>query len=309
MKEGRQFILFTVFFLLFLNPPAFSQAYKGKGRVLGYVYDELGNPLEGVRVVLYLPKVEDGFSVTTDKKGKWVASWIRNGTWNVDFKKTGYEPKKISIQVSEITRNPEIEVNLKPVKGLVITEGLEKELEEGNEFYQQGKYEEAAAAYRKILEEFPDAYIIHLNIGNCYFQQEQYDLAEESYKKILDKDPENASAMLAIGNCHTNRGDDAAALEWYRKIPLEEIEDTNVLFNIGTSFYNGSKPEEALNYYKRAVEVQPGFFDGLYQLGLTHLALGQNPEAIAAFEKYLAGDPDSERAGQVRGFLDYLKKD
>jgi hypothetical protein len=37
--------------------------------------------------------------------------------------------------------------------------------------------------------------------------------------------------------------------------------------------------------------------------------LTRNEDAIKTFEDYLNQDKDSERASQVRGFLDYLKKD
>jgi len=43
-------------------------------------------------------------------------------------------------------------------------------------------------------------------------------------------------------------------------------------------------------------------------LGLAHLTLGQQKEAVEVFENYLEHDPDSERASQVKGFLEYLKK-
>jgi tetratricopeptide (TPR) repeat protein len=65
----------------------------------------------------------------------------------------------------------------------------------------------------------------------------------------------------------------------------------------------------ALKYYERAVELQEDFLDALYQLGLTYLSLTRNEDAIKTFEDYLNQDKDSERASQVRGFLDYLKKD
>ena len=43
-------------------------------------------------------------------------------------------------------------------------------------------------------------------------------------------------------------------------------------------------------------------------MGLTYLALGDNNAALTEFERYLTFDPDSERATQVRGFIEYLKK-
>ncbi len=286
-----------------------SQDYKGKARVFGYVFDEEGNPIDGVSVKLFSLRAQGGFTVKTDKDGKWIASWIRGGGWNVDFEKIGYMPKKISINIVTYGKNPEVTVNLKKVEGLVITEDMEKDLVRGNELFDQGKYEEAIQAYEKILEEFPEAYIINRNIGNCFFQQENYEKAEEYYKKILENDPKSTSAVLAVGNCYNNRGENEKSLEWYRKIEFEKLDDPTVLYNIGTSFTNSSEHQEALKYYRRAVETQDDFLDGIYQLGLTYLTLGSFPEALETFEKYVTKDPNSERATQVKGFIEYLKRE
>jgi tetratricopeptide (TPR) repeat protein len=298
--------LFILFFLL--SVLAFAQDYKGKGRVLGFVYDEQGNPLEGVKIKLFSLKAQQRFEVVSDKEGKWVASWIIGGGWNVDFEKFGYLPKKIAIEVDEYKRNPEIVINLKKAEGLVVTEEIKAELTKGNQLFDEKKYDEARAVYEGILATNPDAYIINKNIGNCYFQQDKYDQAEEYYQKVLEKDPNNAAVILLIGNCYANQGQNEKALEWYAKINLEKIDDATILYNVGTIYYNHSKFEEALKYYKKAAEIQKDFPDGLYQLGLTYLTLGNYPESIAAFEHYLQIDPDSERAGQVKGFLEFLKK-
>jgi tetratricopeptide (TPR) repeat protein len=137
---------------------------------------------------------------------------------------------------------------------------------------------------------------------------EKYSLAEESYLKVLEKDPGNSEVMLLIGNTYANRGQNDKALEWYSKIEFEKIDDPTVLYNIGSNFYNASNFKEALKYYKRAVEIKGDFLDAIYQLGLARLALGDNQGAIDAFEDYLKHDPDSQRASQVRGFIEFLKK-
>lgn len=284
------------------------QDYKGKGRQIGYVFDEQGNALEGVAVKFFSLKAQQGFEIATDKNGKWVAFGIIGGDWNVDFEKAGYLPKKISIQVNEWQRNPEVKVNLKKAEGLVLTAELKEALNEGNRLFDEKKYEEAIAVFQGLLEKYPEAYILNKNIGNCYFAQEQYDRAEEYYLKILEKEPGNAEAILLVGNCYANRGQNDKALEWYGKIEFEKIDDPIVLYNVGTNYYNNSKFEEALRYYKKATEIQKDFLDALYQLGLTYLTLGNYNESISTFENYLKLDADSERARQVKGFLEFLKK-
>jgi tetratricopeptide (TPR) repeat protein len=303
MKKATVLILFISLFS-FAGLP---QEYKGKARVRGYVYDEQGNPIEGVTVKLYFQIAKDGFTVETDKNGKWVASWIRNGEWNIDFEKAEYIPNQISVQISEVSRNPDIEITLKRAQVSVISEELEALLSEGNSLFAEEKYQEAIVIFTKMLEEHPEIYLINKNIGNCYFMQEKYDLAEEFYKKVLEQEPDNTDILLAIGNCYINRRDKETALEWFQKIEFEKITDPAALFNIGSNFFSHSQYEEALKYYKRAIEIQEDFLDAVYQLGLTYLTLMNYEKSIKTFEDYIKYDSDSERAAQVKNFLEFLK--
>ncbi|MDH7513320.1 MAG: tetratricopeptide repeat protein [Clostridiales bacterium] len=270
MKKASLAIILMIAFSLI----SLAQDYRGKGRVVGYVRDKDGNPIEGVTVKLFSLKVQRGFAVSTDKKGKWVAFGIISGGWNVDFEKAGYVTKKIFVQVDEWKKNPEINVAMEKAEGLLLTDELKESLNRGNALFEEKKYEEAAAVFEAMLEKYPDAHILNKNIGNCY----------------------------------ANRGLGEKALEWYAKIEFEKIDNPVVLYNVGTNYYNSSKFDEALKYYRRATEIKKDFLDALYQLGLTYLTLGQHSESISTFENYLKIDPDSERAGQVRGFLDVIKK-
>ncbi|MGB8959322.1 MAG: tetratricopeptide repeat protein [Candidatus Aminicenantales bacterium] len=285
-----------------------AQDWKGKGRLGGLVLDQSGAPLEGVRVKLFSIRAQEGLEVKTDKSGRWMAAWIRSGGWNVDFEKIGFTPKKIVVEVSESKKNPDIEIKLDKVEGLVLSDDLLNILTKGNDLFDRKDYAGALALYQGILTGYPEAYPVYMNVGNCYFAMEQYDQAEQSYLKLLEKDPKNVNAIIAIGNCYANRGDSAKAQEWYSKVEFEQIQDPTVLYNLGTNYYNNAKFEEALKFFQKAVEKQKDSTDALYQLGLTYLNLQKNPEAIATFEDYLKIDSESERAGQVKGFLEYLKK-
>ena len=285
-----------------------AQDYKGKARQGGTVEDEKGAPIEGVTVKLFSLRAQQGLEVKTDKGGRWIAAWIRSGGWRVDFSKVGYAPQSANLEVTEGGKNPDVRVVLTKVEGLVMSAEIREILNKGNEAFDLKKFDEARALYQEILAKQPDAYPIYRNIGNCYFAQENYDLAEENYKKVLEKNPKDAESIIAIGNCYSNRGDGAKALEWYGTIEFDKIEDPVVLYNMGTSYYNSGKFEDALKFFAKAVEKQKDSTDAIYQLGLTYLNLQRTPEALGAFESYLKVDPDSPRADQVRGFIEYLKK-
>jgi tetratricopeptide (TPR) repeat protein len=302
-------IVFYALILIFLGHSlAFSQGYKGRGRVKGLVTDQDGNPIEGVTVKLYCVRGDSGFEVTTDKEGVWRANYIRNGPYDIDFEKSGYMPKKIDVNINEFGKNPDIEVTLEKIEGLVVTDELKEALHEGNNLFDQGKYEEAIQSYQTILEKAPETYILYRNIGNCYFQMEKYETAEEFYLKVLEKEPDDTESILGIGNTYANRGQNEKALEWYGKIAFENISDPLILYNIGSNFYTQGQYQEALKYYRKAVELRTDFQDALYQLGLVNLTLGNNQEAIDVFQEYLKYDTESGRADQVRNFIEFLKK-
>ena len=287
-----------------------AQDWTGQGRQVGYVYDEEGSPLEGVKVKLLFVKTQSGFETTTDKNGKWSAMGVNGGQWFIDFELAGYEPRKIVTNITDIRGqvNKQIEITMKKVEGLFVTEELKEEYKKGIDLFNEGKYEESIPIFNTIIEKFPDAYIVYMNIGHSYFQMENYDEAEKYYMQVLEREAGHVETLIGLGNCYMNRGDIEKAMEWYNKIEFEKIEDATVLYNVGTIFYNNSKFDDALKYYKKAVEVQEDFLDAIYQLGLSYLNKGANAEALSQFENYLKFDSDSAKAAQVQSFIDYLKK-
>ena len=298
-----------LFVMLILASFALAQDWTGQGRQIGYVYDEEGNPLEGVKVKLLFVKTQSGFETSTDKNGKWAAMGLNGGQWFIDFDLVGYEPKKIMTSILDYRQvNKPIELTLKKVEGLFVTEDMKEEYKKGIDLFNEGKYNESIPIFNMVVEKFPEAYIVYMNIGHTYFQLENYDEAEINYLKVLEREADHVDTLIGLGNCYMNRGDSEKAIEWYNKIEFEKIEDATVLYNVGTIFYNNSKFDEALKYYKKAVEVQEDFLDAIYQLGLTYLTKGSNAEALAQFENYLKFDPDSPKASQVQSFIDYLKK-
>jgi len=285
-----------------------AQEWKGQGRIPGIVVDDLGNPIEGVRVKFFCPKWDGGFETKSGKDGKWIGAWMRSGLWNIDFDKIGYAPAHKSLEMNQFEKYKEMTVVMKKIEGMVVGEDMKKDLTAANDLYDKKEYGAAIEAYRAFLVKFPDAYFIWRNIGNSYFVQEKYDEAEAAYKEILVKDPNDVEAQISIGNCYANRGNTEASLEWYNKVSLEKINDASLLYSVGLAYFKSSKLPEAAKYFEKAVALDEGQIDALYQLGITYTAQQEKGKAIETFEKYLKVDPDSERAAQVKGFLDYLKK-
>jgi len=294
--------------LMLMFYSGFSQSYKGEGRLRGTVTDTEGNPQEGVTVKLFSLKANSGFEIKSDEKGEWKANWIRSGLWHIDFMKIGYESKKISIRISELGKNPSLEIKLKKIEGVAMTEIIVEDLEKANQFYDEEKYEQAIAAYEKILMDYPEAFIINKNIGNTYFALKDYEKAIEFYKKVMEKQEDNSNMLILIGNAYINKRDNEKALDWYSKVNAGDIEDVIALYNIGVLFFNSGRYEKAIAYLNRAVKIDEEFSDGYYQLGMSHLASGQSQEAVEFLKKFLEIDPESDKALTAKSIIETLAR-
>jgi len=294
--------------VLFVAGIIFSQAYKGKGRVKGVVKDETGLPIPQVAVKLFHVNSASGFEVLTDEKGEWTASWLRNGLWNIDFQKESYLPRRISLNISELKKNPDVDVVLKKARAPLVPKELLDKLDEGNKLFDEGRYDEAIASFENILAARPEFFQININIGNAYMKKEDYGQALAYFQKVLEKDRQNVEALVSSGNCYIELKENEKAIALFKQIDKNDITDATTLYNIGTIFYNNGEVDMAIQYYEQSVVVQNDFVESYYQLGLAYLGRGDKEKALKNFQKYLEIDSTSEKAEQVKKFIEYLQK-
>jgi tetratricopeptide (TPR) repeat protein len=294
--------------VLLVSGLVFSQAYKGKGRVKGVVKDQDGQVLPQVAVKLLHVGSASGFEVLTDEKGEWIASWLRNGLWNIDFQKEGYLPRRISLNISEITRNPDVELALKKAKAPLVPKELLDKLDEGNKLFDEGRYDESIAYFQNILAARPEFFQININIGNAYMKKEDYGQALAYFQKVLEKDPQNVEALVSSGNCYIELKENDKAIALFKQIDKNDITDATTLYNIGTIFYNNGEVDIAIQYYEQSVVVQNEFVESYYQLGLAYLGRGDKENSLKNFQEYLEIDSTSEKAEQVKKFIEFLQK-
>jgi len=319
LNRKKTFILFCFMVIfLFSSSPLFSQAGAGRGRISGEVVDEKGNPVVSAKLNLQFQENKEIVrETTTDNKGKWKIGGLGSGIWLITVSAEGFIPYQKTINVSQLERNPYLNIVLKKAEEQFFETAPEIGLfEEGSKLFREERFKEAVAAFEKFLEKNPDLYQVHFSLGNCYKEMRDVEQALKEYQVILDNvDEKNekdkklkAKTLAAIGECYLETDEMDSAQEYFKQSLALSPDDEILAYNVGEIYFAHQKLDEAIEYFKLASEIKPGWSDPYYKLGLVYLNKNDSQKAIEYLSKFLEKEPDSARSVNVKNIIDYLKK-
>lgn len=180
---------------------------------------------------------------------------------------------------------------------------------------EEGKYDEALALYKRMLEAYEDAEVYY-NIGHIKTAQEKYDEALIAFRRAVMINNLHAHAYKQMGKVHVQKGDPEKAEEYFQKagdIFLERNMDseaeeaykevlkinpdtTNVYNSLGILYRKQRKYGEALKQYNMAIKVSPDDENILYNLGRALLDSDRVEDAKNTFLKAVEINPEFTEA-------------
>ena len=111
--------------------------------------------------------------------------------------------------------------------------------------------------------------------------------AEKLYREILAHAPDQPDALHYLGLVYMEKGDDKQA-ESYIKRSLTLTNNPVYFGNYGFFLTRQRKHEAAIEQYKKALELQPNYAEGWFNLGVSYSALGNLTAAEEAYEKAIS---------------------
>jgi len=311
-------VLLTALMVFGLAALASAQGWRGQGRVAGKVTDESGKPLEGVVVKLFLPTADGGTEIKTNSKGEWAIAGIASGAWQVDFVKPGFETRRITIPLQELTRIPTVETVMK--NAVDPNAEIKEALVKAAELVNQKKFAEAREIYESVLAKYPQAHQVEPYIARSYYAEGQFDKAIEYLRSALANDPENVEVKLLLGSVLLERGDADEGQKILSTIDESRVKDPLIFLNVGIGLLNKNKAKEALPYFAKTVTRFPVFADGYYYRGLTMVQIGmmirpdnqaegdkQIQAGKADLQKFVQMAPDAPEAAVAKNLLEQIK--
>lgn len=294
----------------------------GRARVEGTVKNEKGEPIEGGKVMLRWGRSSHGGpDLTTDAKGHFAIFGIAGGAWDVDVEASGYLTKKLSVNLSEGSRNAPIDVQLEPapkaaapaggtpqilVGGKKISKETADAIEAGNAAMAARNWGAARESYQKALAELPDNAAVLERIAATYLAEGKTDDALSFARQAAEKDPADATAWRMVAELELQKGNLEAGQAALEKVPPDKITDPQPYLNVGILLMNKKKPGDAAAAFNRVIAMKPDSADGYYYRGLCRMQLKQSAEARADLRKALELAPDGPDAKDIRDLLKTL---
>ncbi|HEY3382782.1 MAG TPA: carboxypeptidase regulatory-like domain-containing protein [Vicinamibacterales bacterium] len=320
----RLVALFAVLALVAVAGTASAQMWRGTGRVAGKVMDEAGKPIDGVKVRAYLPAGNGGTDTTTNKKGEFGIGGINSGAWQLDFVKEGFETRRVTIDIEQITPKPPMDIVMKkaaPDPNQIVA----GEMKKAAGFLGEKKFAEAQAVYADLLAKFPQAFQIELAIARAYHAEGVTDKTAfakeiEHLKKYLEKDPTNLEVKLLTGAEMIQVGNPEEGKAMLASVDDAAVKDPMLFVNVGINLMNQNKAKDALPFFERAIARFPESPDAYYYRGLTNVQFGttlrpDNPtegdKLLAAgkadLAKFVQMAPNAPEAAAAQKMLEALK--
>jgi tetratricopeptide (TPR) repeat protein len=165
---------------------------------------------------------------------------------------------------------------------------------------------EAEAVFRSVLRRDPRDNSARILLGRLLVNRGAPRDAEKEFRLVLRAEPRNASARMGLGDALELLGDVTGAAREFEALLDDPIQGTAARSRWIRALFLGGRDEIALQEASKAVEELPGAeaYQRLY--GFLLQTMGRKRDALAAFERAAALEPDvpETQAALISLYLD-----
>jgi tetratricopeptide (TPR) repeat protein len=147
----------------------------------------------------------------------------------------------------------------------------------------------------------------YLSYGSVFFQRGYYEQAGAAFDRVLHDNPDSAEALYGLGSVYLNQQKTAEARESFERATKlhASYPDTlaNAWNNLGLLSAREGRTEEAIGYFDQALRLSPDHVVALENLGSAYRQLKHWDDARKAFERALAVSPNDPEANYGLGMV------
>ncbi|HUJ01220.1 MAG TPA: tetratricopeptide repeat protein [Usitatibacter sp.] len=142
-----------------------------------------------------------------------------------------------------------------------------------------------------------------LQAGIAYHDAGRFAEAEAVYRRVLDAVPDRPEALVLLGDLAQRRGADEEALALLQRAVAIAPSVAKFQHQLGVVLHKCGRVDEAIAHLRRAVALRPDLADACYSLGNAFAASGRAEEAISSYRRALAAQPSFAAAHTNLGIV------
>ena len=156
----------------------------------------------------------------------------------------------------------------------------------GVESIKKGGFDEAIAAWQKVLELDPAMMSAYEKLGKAYYTQGRFDKAGEIYRKQLELKPDDPVIYYSLGVVYRMNEQFEDAVKMQKKALSLNPKLATAYNELGLIYCKQKKLDEAVAAHKTALELDPKLGTAHNYLGVVYLLKGMSAEAEEEFNQF-----------------------
>jgi tetratricopeptide (TPR) repeat protein len=148
-----------------------------------------------------------------------------------------------------------------------------------------GRFDEAAAGYRRASVLAPHDPRIHRNLGNALMRLGRPDEAAVAYQQAIQLAPDHPGTHFNLGRALLDLGRVSEAAQAFRNEAVLAPNDADTYLNLGCALEFEGRLTDAIAAYRRGIELRPETASAHVSLGLALLRTGELAAGWAAYER------------------------
>lgn len=173
----------------------------------------------------------------------------------------------------------------------------------------EGDYVNAEKMYREALSKDPHDNQARLGLSFTLLKQRQLQDAYDHAARVILADPMSARGHSLLGSVILAAGDFRSSLEEFRTAISIDMNDAPAIAGLAMIDFYENRLDSAIRGLRRAVSLEPGEPDYIFNLGQAAARNERYREAADAYERFLSISPkaDSDRRARIRGLISFLR--
>ncbi|HET6371244.1 MAG TPA: tetratricopeptide repeat protein, partial [Nitrospiria bacterium] len=168
---------------------------------------------------------------------------------------------------------------------------------------QVGYWRDSVTLFEHTLRATKSNNMARVYLGVALSREGRLDEAAANFSKVLSINPNDAVSLNNLGIISSRQGKAKEAIEQFRKAIANKPDYAEAHYNLGLVLAAKRKPDEAVAHYQRAIEIDPDYQAAHLNLGLILAGEGRLDEANVHLTRAVAIDPGDQKAQRGLGFV------